>query len=242
MEALPTILNNSTGTVGNAYSIWADAPLAGDTCKIATYTENLCVGTATVATNPPSNGALVAGTIQNTILANGLLRADASHNITTCSTGACISWDGTTLNTVQDITTGANITFSSVKVGTTAFTYNQYSSTVTATYNTSSTGALSYKGSVAGNVCTLRFGVFTATPMTADIEFVVPTAFRSTSAVRSPIMLINNGNYVIGHYRTSGSLAMIGLLGSTTGVDPANFGGSGLCGIPDGAIVTYTTV
>ena len=106
------VLTKATGTVTIAYGSYTKVPTAGTT-NIATYTDNLAIGTT--GTAPPNNGLLVSGVIKNTNLSiNTLTYADGSSQLASVTLNSNLTLTTGTLalnTTISGLTSVSSTTF-----------------------------------------------------------------------------------------------------------------------------------
>ncbi len=187
-------LTKTTGTVTIAYGSYTKVPTAGTT-NIATYTDNLSVGTA--GTLPPTNGLFVSGPIKNTNLtANTLTYADASQQLAVV-----------TLNSNLTLTTGT-LALNTTISGLTSVAATTFTGALTG--NASTATALSTAGSANqfwknGNVW--------AQPTQADISGLTTASSPSFTGVT--ISGLASGD-VLAYFNTSKALAAVTLNSNLT--------------------------
>lgn len=160
----PTIGTNClalhVGSLGIGYGAWTDSTTAEGSLKVVrigisqnpsatkalavtggVYAQNLCVGTATASTNPPTNGMLVQGAIKNSnLFSSSLVATDSSQQLTTT-------------------TSGITATLAGVNFGdATLSKYTEYSWLAVTIYWYATEGGLANATTTSANIVALRVG------------------------------------------------------------------------------------
>jgi len=215
------VLTKATGTVTIAYGSYTKVPTAGTT-NIATYTDNLAIGTT--GTAPPNNGLLVSGVIKNTNLSiNTLTYADGSSQLASV-----------TLNSNLTLTTGT-LAFNTTISGLTSVSSTTFVGALTG--NASTATALSTAGSANqfwknGNVW--------AQPAQADISGLTTSSSPSFTGVT----VSGSTGDTLTYFNTSKALTSVTLnsnLTLTTGTLALNTTISGLTSVSSTTFVGALT-
>jgi len=102
--------NSGAGSVTNARTLLINAPTIGTACNIATWTENITVGSTYRTNTPPTNGALIQGNVGiGTNAPASVLQVVTNNSTEAGNYGKCIQ-------TVRETTGASHITM--VRAGT----------------------------------------------------------------------------------------------------------------------------
>lgn len=154
---MPAPTFGTGGSITNGWGGYFEKP-AGGTVAIGAYAENLCVGSSTASTNPPTNGVLVQGAVKNLNLsANSLVATDGSQQLTSTTSGLSPTLTGLTLTGTLSVT-GVTTATGGINYGDTTLTkYKEVTgATVTLTY-TGGTATLTYDYTIVGKTVTICF-------------------------------------------------------------------------------------
>lgn len=227
---MPAPTFGTGGSITNGWGGYFEKP-AGGTVAIGAYAENLCVGSSTASTNPPTNGVLVQGAVKNLNLsANSLVATDGSQQLTSTTSGLSPTLTGLTLTGTLSVT-GVTTATGGINYGDTTLTKYKVvtGATTTMTYN-GGTGTLTYDYVIIGKHVTINFHIFAVTTGGAAAVMTCTLAAElSTTAAGHATLAQVNSTTQPGAFTLSGTSATFGRFdGSSLTTYPASTANCGL--------------